>query len=102
MCGSSDPIGHTNAQTHSPCRDLAVVHVGSNNHACFAFVALQEGKGIRQSHVMLILCSGMMVDAKTADFHSLYCKCCQYDCGARGTSRETSHSKMWSSMLSSN
>lgn len=25
---------------HSPCRDLAVVHVGCNNHARFTFVAL--------------------------------------------------------------
>lgn len=27
---------------HSPCRDLAVVHVRCNDHACFPFVALLE------------------------------------------------------------
>lgn len=31
--------------THSPCRDLAVVHVGCDDHAGFPFIALWEEVG---------------------------------------------------------
>lgn len=37
-------LSSVQTHTHSPCRDLAVVHVGCNNHAGFTFVALWEGE----------------------------------------------------------
>ena len=40
--GVSLDVLNTQTETHSPCRDLAVVHVGRDDHACFTFIALQE------------------------------------------------------------
>lgn len=42
------PHGESTESLVRPCRDLAVVHVGCNNHACFTFVSL----AVQDHHVL--------------------------------------------------
>lgn len=42
------PHGESTESLVRPCRDLAVMHVGCNDHACFTFVAL----AVQDHHVL--------------------------------------------------